>query len=104
MPLSRIDIEQTAPDRWIAEIEVGGLIAKRQFESAPYFDEIVIKVISAYAAMTGKPNEPRDAGSQSRVGDDHRLPREPREVGSQNIERDRADALRERRFARDTRA
>ncbi len=55
MPLSRIEIEQTAADRWVAEVEVGGLIARRATVRGSSFEEVMIAVEDAYRAFDPAP-------------------------------------------------
>jgi len=52
MPLSRIEIVQTAIDRWVAEVEVGGSIARRTIVRGSSFEEVLISVEDAYRALT----------------------------------------------------
>lgn len=55
MPLSRIEIEQLGPDRWVAEVEAGGTSARRQRVTGTSFDDIMSGVIDAHAALTAPP-------------------------------------------------
>jgi hypothetical protein len=48
MPLTRIEIEQTSHDNWHAEVEVGGMTARREAINAPSFDEVMIQVEDVY--------------------------------------------------------
>jgi hypothetical protein len=48
MPLTRIEIEQTTHDNWHAEVEVGGMTARREAINAPSFDEVMIQVEDIY--------------------------------------------------------
>lgn len=48
MPLTRIDIEQTSHDNWHAEVEVGGMSARREAINARSFDEVMIHVEDIY--------------------------------------------------------
>lgn len=48
MPLSRIEIEQVDYNRWVAEVEVGGLMAKRFNASGTTFPEIIERVQAIY--------------------------------------------------------
>ena len=55
MPLSRIEIEQLGPGRWVAEVEAGGTSAVRRHVTALNFDEIVLAVVEAHAELTAPP-------------------------------------------------
>ena len=55
MPLSRIEIEQIGPGRWVAEVEAGGSSAVRRHVAAPSFDEMVLAVVEAHAELTAPP-------------------------------------------------
>lgn len=48
MPLTRIDIEQTSHDNWHAEVEVGGMSARREAINARSFDEVMIHIEDIY--------------------------------------------------------
>lgn len=58
MPLTRIEIEQTAGDRWVAEIEVGGLVARRETVLATSFGGVMDAVGLAYWRLMPKPAVP----------------------------------------------
>lgn len=58
MPLSRIEIEQLAHDRWHAEVEVGGLSARRENVNGRSFDEVMEQIIDVYARFTAPPSKP----------------------------------------------
>jgi hypothetical protein len=48
VPLTTIEIEQTAHDNWHAEVVVGGTMARREVINSPSFDEVMIRVEDAY--------------------------------------------------------
>jgi hypothetical protein len=48
MPLSRLEIEQTAPDRWVAEVEVGGISNYRITVRGNTFAQIIAECERAY--------------------------------------------------------
>ncbi len=55
MPLSRIEIEQIGPGRWVAEVEAGGTSARRRQVSASNFDDVMLAVAEAHAELTAPP-------------------------------------------------
>ncbi len=55
MPLSRIEIEQIGPGRWVAEVEAGGTSAVRRRVTAPNFDDVMLAVVEAHAELTAPP-------------------------------------------------
>jgi hypothetical protein len=61
MPLTRIEIEQIEQTRWVAEVEVGGMTARRVTVRGGSFEEIMIGVEDAYRAHVPvrKPAEER---------------------------------------------
>jgi hypothetical protein len=48
MPLSRLEIEQTAQDRWVAEVEVGGISNYRITVRGNTFAQIMAECERAY--------------------------------------------------------
>lgn len=54
MPLSKIEIEQTAPDRWTAEVEVGGWVAKRRVVRGESFVAVMAAVDACYVELAGE--------------------------------------------------
>lgn len=64
MPLSNIRIEQTARDRWVAEVEVGGTAARRRRITCATFDDVVSEMIAAYREFV-----PHDPAVIPRVAD-----------------------------------
>lgn len=64
MPLSNIRIEQTARDRWVAEVEVGGTTARRRRVACATFDDVVSELIATYREFV-----PHDPESAPRVAD-----------------------------------
>jgi hypothetical protein len=48
MPLSRLEIEQTAQDRWVAEVEVGGISNYRITVRSNTFAQIMAECERAY--------------------------------------------------------
>ena len=58
MPLTRLEVEQLAPDRWTAELEVGGMSAVRRHLPAHSWDEMMATVNAAHAEMMPKPPAP----------------------------------------------
>lgn len=92
MSLAKIEIEQTAPDRWRAEVEVGGLIARRETVTAETFRQLMIAVEGAYSDMLPKPKDelaepapgimqPVPQPQRPAAQDDRRLPRHPHHSG-----------------------
>ncbi len=59
MPLGRIEIEEIGPGRWVAEIEAGGSSAVRRSVRATSFDDIILAVVEAHAALTAPPAPPK---------------------------------------------
>ena len=55
MPLSRIEIEQTAKDQWVAFVEVGAWTARRETVRGHSFTEVMNGVEDAYRRMTPPP-------------------------------------------------
>jgi hypothetical protein len=58
MPLTRIEIEQIEHTRWVAEVEVGGMTARRVVVRGGSFEEILIGIEDAWRAYTPKPLNP----------------------------------------------
>lgn len=58
MPLSRVEIEQYSADSWVAEVEVGGLIARRATVRGCCFMEIMVNVANQYEEFVGRPAGP----------------------------------------------
>jgi hypothetical protein len=52
MPHTKIEIEEIEKDRWVAEVEVGGLQARRQRLTARSDVEILLAVAEALHQMT----------------------------------------------------
>jgi hypothetical protein len=75
MSLAKIELEQTASDRWHAEVEVGGLVAKRQVINAATFKQAMIAIEGAYADMM--PKQPEAADMQAEAEKDAVLHAEP---------------------------
>ncbi len=59
MPLSRIEIEQIGPGRWVAEVEAGGTSARRKHVSGENFDDVLLAVVEAHAELTAPPAPPK---------------------------------------------
>jgi hypothetical protein len=55
MPLSRIEIEEIGPGRWVAEVEAGGTSAVRRNVRATSFDDVMMAVVEAHAELTAPP-------------------------------------------------
>lgn len=55
MGLARIMIEQNEPERWYAEVEIGGLIARREEARGATFDELMENVCAAYRKIVPQP-------------------------------------------------
>ena len=55
MPLSRIEIEQIGPGRWVAEVEAGGTSARRRQVKAENFDDVMLAVVEAHAELMAPP-------------------------------------------------
>lgn len=55
MPLTRIEIEEIGPGRWVAEVEGGGTSAVRRSVRAVSFDAIILAVVDTHAALTAPP-------------------------------------------------
>lgn len=64
MTLARIEIEQIEAARWVAEVEVGGLVAKRRRVVASNFDALIDVVAATYRDLLPKP--PRPAAQDGR--------------------------------------
>ena len=62
MPQARIEFEWIADGRWVGEVEVGGLMAKRQRISAVSFDEAISKVMETYRTLSGGAVHSMDIG------------------------------------------
>jgi hypothetical protein len=67
MPLTRIEIEQIEQTRWVAEVEVGGMTARRITVRGGSFEEIMIGVEDAYRAYAPKPLNPAIDSDQQRL-------------------------------------
>jgi hypothetical protein len=52
MPLTVISIEQIEHTRWVAEVEVGGMTARRVVVRGGSFEEIMIGIEDAWRAYT----------------------------------------------------
>lgn len=76
MPLVVVDIQQTARDRWIAEFEASGVVARRKLLNAGSFDEIILKVIEAHALLV-PPEKPLAPSGPDRPIDESLLPPKP---------------------------
>ena len=76
MPLITVDIQQTGPGRWVAEFEAGGVVARRRLLNAASFDEIILKVIEAHAALVPPEPPPRPVGPDRPI-DESLLPPKP---------------------------
>jgi ribosomal protein L13E len=62
MPLTRVEIEQIGPGKWVAEVEGGGgASAVRRNVVGSSFDEIILAVVEAHAAVTPAPKPPAAA-------------------------------------------
>ena len=48
MPLGLINIEEREENRWTAEVEIGGLVARRVVVNGDCFEDIIDKVCAAY--------------------------------------------------------
>lgn len=68
MPTTRIEIEN-ANGRWVAEVEVGGMIARRRHLVCLSFDEVIGKVIAAYREVNPEALPATEAPAP-KVGDD----------------------------------
>jgi hypothetical protein len=56
MPLTRVEIEQIGPGKWVAEVEGGGgSSAVRRNVVGASFDEIILAVVEAHAYLTPPP-------------------------------------------------
>jgi hypothetical protein len=51
MPLARIEIEQTGHDRWVAEVEAGGITARAARVQAATFEGILAAVARTYLEL-----------------------------------------------------
>ena len=58
MPPFRIEIESYGQDLCVAEVEVGGLIARRATVRGCCFMEIMVNVANQYEEFVGRPTEP----------------------------------------------
>jgi hypothetical protein len=76
MPLCVVNIQQTARDRWVAEYEGGGVVARRKLVNATSFDDIMLKVIEAHALLA-PPELPAPAQGPDRPIDESLLPPKP---------------------------
>ena len=51
MPLARVEIEQIESHRWVAEVEIGGFMAKRRRVTATDWDSIMAAVVETHDAL-----------------------------------------------------
>ena len=74
MPLASIAIEQTAPDRWFAQVQAGGFPGGPLFRlvhlTGESIDDIMRKVAETHASLMPKPAAPTPAEPGPRYVDD----------------------------------
>ena len=58
MAFARIEIEQLERDRWVAEVELGGLIARRRRVTAHDFHQVIAQVIATHDEFAAHPAHP----------------------------------------------
>jgi hypothetical protein len=58
MSFALIEIAQHEATRWVAHVEIGGLVARRKQLNGATFDEMIELVRQAYAEMMPKPVAP----------------------------------------------
>jgi hypothetical protein len=114
MPLSRLEIEQTAQDRWVAEVEVGGISNYRITVRGNTFAQIIAECERAYYEK--RPDErpmsgviPDDVGCTLTLEDGEddgwsgpiSLTKKPKRVLSEEHKRAMAEGRARARAARD---
>lgn len=50
MPLTRIEVEQLSGTRWVAEVEIGGISARRRHIVGQDFDDVMTQIYETYRA------------------------------------------------------
>jgi hypothetical protein len=64
MPLTRVEIEEIGPGKWVAEVEGGGTSAVRRNVRGSSFDEIILAVVDAHNELVPAPKaKPAAAGA-----------------------------------------
>lgn len=59
MPTTHIEIEELSPKRWVAEVESGGVYARRKHIEADSFENIILATLDVYTEMQPKAVAPK---------------------------------------------
>jgi hypothetical protein len=103
MPLTRLEIEQTAQDRWVAEVEVGGISNYRITVRGNTFAQVMAECERAYYGRRPdeRPYNPLPSDLMPRALEEEREMRRSKRVLSDEHKRAMAEGRARARAAKD---